>query len=142
MPKIYRVMNGADSRPTVGDGPLDLGVRVPRDIQPDVHGDVLPNSGGMSVSPRMTALPPHRIPKRLRPLVPKATGKDFHFVWSMGEGPFVADVSAPGLRLRPDPANSKHGFVEPEAVMPIGDYRQSLEATQAKWRVDELGGVT
>ncbi len=139
MPKIYRVMNEADGKPTLGDGATDLGVRVPADVQLNTAGHVTPGTGGMSVSPRLIALPPHRIPRRLHLLVPKAAGKDFHFVWSMGEGVFAADAVALGLRLRPDPANSKHGFIEPDAVVPISEYQQMLEATQAEWRKDETG---
>ena len=52
---------------------------------------------------------------------------------------FAADAVALGLRLRPDPANSTHGFVEPDSVMPLLDYRQALKATQNEWRVDEAG---
>lgn len=132
-------MNKTDGKPTVGDNPTDLGVRVPVDIQPNALGDVQPDTGGMSVSPRLIALPPHRVPRRLRPLVPRATGKDFHFVWSMGSGQFVADTVALNLRLRPDPANSKHGFVEPGAAIPLLEYRRALETTQGEWRVDEVG---
>lgn len=132
-------MNKADGKPAVGDNPTDLGARVPVDIQPDALGNVQPDTGGMSVSPRLTALPPHRVPRRLRPLIPKATGRDFHFVWSMGDGQFVADAVALSLRLRPDPTNSKHGFIEPDAEIPLSEYRRALEATQGKWQVDEEG---
>lgn len=126
-------------KPTIGDGPLDLGVRVPADVQPTAAGHVSPGMGGMSVSPRLTALPPHRVPRRLHPLVPKATGKNFCFVWSMGEGAFAAGAVALGLCLRPDLSNDKHGFGEPTAAMSIADYRQALAATQDEWQVDEVG---
>ncbi len=139
MPKIYRVMQKMYEGPTIGNGPLDLGVRVPTDIQPDFAGNVSPGIGGMSVSPRLTALPPHRVPRRLHPLVPRAAGKDFHFVWSMGEGAFAAGTVALGLCLRPDPANDKHGFVEPVAVIAIADYQEALAATRDEWQVDETG---
>jgi len=73
-------MKEADGKPTLGEEATDLGVRIPVDIEPDADGNVVPGSGGMFVSPQLTSLPPHRIPKRLYPLVPKATGKDFCFV--------------------------------------------------------------
>jgi hypothetical protein len=55
----------------------------------------------------------------------------------MGEGDFTDSRLAAGLWLRPDPANSSHGFVEPEAEMSLGDYQQALADTRPLWRIDE-----
>ena len=49
---------------------------------------------------------------------------------------FAANIVAVGLCLRPDPNNDKHGFVEPDAVMPTADYQQALAATQNEWVID------
>jgi len=131
----------ADSRgkPALGSGATTLGVRVPADIAPDDAGKIAPESGGMSVSPSLVDLPLHRIPRRLRscPEIHGATGKDTDFVWSMGQGPFVSEAVAPRLRLRPDPRNARHGFVEPDVVMTLADYTDALGATQPQWLVDE-----
>src|SRR5215218_7787968 len=107
MPKIYRVMQADDRKPMLGESRRTLGVLVPGDIHPDAAGRVHPGMKGMSVSPSLRDLPPHRIPKRLRHLVLAAEGKDADFVWSMGEGAFVAGPVTSGLQLRPDPTNRR-----------------------------------
>lgn len=139
MPKIYRVMRDADGKPTVGDGPTDLGVRVPADIQPNTTGKVVPDTGGMSVAPTLADLPIHRLPKRLQTLVPDARGVDTNVVWRMGKGGFVADPIADGLQLRLDPNRARHGFVEPASPVALEEYRAALAATRDAWVRDETG---
>jgi hypothetical protein len=137
MPRIYRVMKEDQGKPMVGASATTLGVRVPTDIAPDAAGDVHSATGGMSVSPSLRALPARLIPRRLRHMVPRAAGNDRLLVWSMGDGPFVQEPIAPRLQLRPDPHNSRHGLVEPDASMSLDDYRAALAATQNEWSVDE-----
>ncbi len=137
MPKIYRSMKQMSGQPMIGDSATTLGVRVPTDIVPDATDDVHPGTGGMSVSPSLWDVPIHRVPTRLRHLVPDAHGTDSLFVWRLGSGPFVQTAVAPGLQLRLDPANSRHGFVEPEAAMSVDIYRDALTATQEQWIIDE-----
>jgi len=137
MPKIYRVMAAEGNLPMLGQTATTLGVRVPGDIAPDAAGHVRPGTGGMSVSPAVADLPPHRIPRRLRHLAPDAAGKDAHFVWSMGEGAFVFSPVDIGLQLRPDPNNRSHGFVEPDQTMLLENYQSALHATQSRWSIDE-----
>jgi hypothetical protein len=137
MPKIFRVMAAEGNVPMIGQAATTLGVRVPRDIASDAAGRVYPETGGMSVSPSLADLPPHRIPKRLRHLAPDAAGKNAHFVWSMGEGAFTSGPVDVGLQLRPDPKNRSHGLVEPDGIMLLENYLRAIHATQPKWSVDE-----
>jgi hypothetical protein len=129
-------------RPQVGPSALALGVRVqpdPKaDIAVDAEGMVEPRTGGMSVAPAWRLLPVHRIPRRLRTKFPRAAGKNETALWRMGEGPFVEGPLADRLLFRPDPQQpDRHGFVEPMASMPIGDYQVALAATRDQWVIDE-----
>jgi len=132
-------MKDADGKPIVGEGPTDLGVRVPADIQPNTAGNVVPGTGGMSVAPSLADLPTHRLPKRLQTLVPDARGVDTNIVWRLGEGDFVAGAVADGLQLRLDPNRARHGFVEPASPVALEEYRAALAATRDAWVVDETG---
>lgn len=137
MPKVFRVMAAAGGKPQIGRSAVALGVRVGTDISPDADGLVIPGQGGMSVSPSPRALPAHRVPKRLHHLVPAARGKDHHYVWRMGEGPFVPTPLATGLRLRPDPGNASHGMVQPSERMGLVEDESALAATQDEWSIEE-----
>jgi hypothetical protein len=55
----------------------------------------------------------------------------------MGDGEFAPNAVAKGLRLRLDPKNQAHGFVEPDEVMTLEDYRKALHATRPEWSIDE-----
>jgi len=139
MPTIYRAMKDADGKPTVGDGPTDLGVRVPADVQPDTSGKIAPGTGGMSVAPSLADLPTHRLPKRLQALVPDARGVDTNVIWRMGEGDFFAEAITDDLQLRLDPERERHGFVEPVSPVALEEYRAALAATRDAWVRDETG---
>src|SRR5579885_2931884 len=120
MPLIYRAMTvDADGKPQVGPSARTLGARVPPDPKPDItpdsNGVVRPGTGGMSVGPAWRRLPLHRIPRRLRHLVPHAHGKDEDACWRMGDGPFADGVVAVGLALRVDSA--RHALVQPDREM-------------------------
>lgn len=136
MPKLFRVMlKGKDNRPVTGDRAGMLGARVPFDITPDEAGRVHPSTGGMSVSPSLASLPARLVPVRLRALVTGARGKNEHFVWSMGEGAFVACAITNELSLRPE--NDRHGLIEPGSVMRLTDYQTALASTKHEWSEDE-----
>ena len=141
MPKIYRAMKQDGNKPVIGQSSSALVARIPGDILPDSAGKVHPGTKGMSVSPSFKELPAERIPRRLRSLlgIRNATGNNSHSIWRMGEGPFVAEPIAARLQLRPDPVNSRHGFVEPDTVMSAEDYQSALAATQDVWSIDETG---
>jgi hypothetical protein len=56
----------------------------------------------------------------------------------MGGGPFTEGPLTDRLLFRPDPEKpDTHGFVEPAATMPAGDYRQALAATRDQWVIGE-----
>jgi hypothetical protein len=141
MPLIYRAMTvDADGRPKVGPTARTLGARVPPDPKPDVtpdsNGMVQPGTGGMSVAPNWRHLPTHRIPKRLRHLVPKAHGKNEDACWRLGDGPFADGPVAEGLSLRVDAP--RHGLIEPDAVTAEPAYQAALAATGGEWTIDEV----
>ncbi len=143
MPLIWRGMRIDRDRPEVGRGGSLLGVRVgdgiDDDINPDREGCVQPGQGGMSVSPSIESLPPHRTPRRLRERYPEkfpdATGSNRHHCWSFGEGPFAPGRVADRLRLGLDPnAPERHGLVGPDDRMKVADYESALAATRNWWR--------
>lgn len=137
MPKIYRGMKQEQDKPALGPTAQTLGARVPEDIAPDAAGMVHPGTGGMSVAPSLADLPSFRVPARLHKLYPKASGKSDLFVWSMGVGEFAEEPIGDQLCLRFDPANGKHGFIEPVGSMSLNDYQNALTATQDQWAIDE-----
>ncbi len=138
MPLIFRSMLADGGKPMIGTRSKALGVRVPTDISPDAQGRVAPGTGGMSVVSAWRLLLPHLIPRRLRPLVPHAAGTNALVCWRMDDGTFVAGPLAPGLFFRPDPWDPhRHGFVEPEREMDLGDYQAALAATVELWVMDE-----
>jgi hypothetical protein len=132
---------GNDGYPKVGSTARTLGVRIPPDKYADVHPDGQGRVGpgkGMSVAPRLVDLDeiPHRVPARLGEYVYGASGKDSDRVFAMGKGPFVASTVAPSLHLVRD--KPKHGYVEPDKLMPLADYQAALAATRTSWEVDEV----
>jgi hypothetical protein len=128
----------ADGRPEVGPAGNLLGVRVGTAATDDIaeeNGCVQPGTGGMSVSPSLETLPPHRIPRRLQSKFPAAIGSNQLHCWFMGEGAFVADRIAEHLVLRPDPeAPDRHGFVEPERKMTVAEYEAAITSTRDQWK--------
>jgi hypothetical protein len=135
MPLIYRAMTPDGDKPKIGPTARSLGVRPGADIKPDENGFVTPGTGGMSVAPSWRELKKHRIPRRLRNIVPGATGSNLDRCWRMGEGGFKNDSVATNLTLRPD--REDHGMVEPSVDMLLADFQAALGATQAEWSIDE-----
>lgn len=114
------------AQPTCGSSAKTLGVRIPDDITPDEAGQVHPRSGGMSCSPSLMDLPPHRRPKRLGK---GARGSDELCVFRIVAVQLPVDLAA-----RPDPAAPRrHVFVEPARVMPANDLSHHLCATRPLW---------
>jgi hypothetical protein len=121
--------------PKVGDSANCLGVRVPDDVQPDADDNVLPYAGGMSVAPAWRKLPIHRIPRRLRSLMPAATGSNAAFCWRSGSGTFSTGPFAEDLVLNVD--SRTHGTIEPDCKTPISEFRAALARTRECWEIDE-----
>lgn len=142
MALIHRVMTNQDDKPKLGPTRRTLGVKARPgdesnavDIPTDSHGIVRPNTGGMSVAPSWRDLPRHRIPARLRQLLPSACGRNEDACWRMSDGPFQDAPVASGLRLRV--TAKTHGVVEPTMVVPLDRYQADLAATQNEWVIDE-----
>ena len=139
MPRVYRAMFRDGDKPKVGLTKKTLGVQAGAslndDVSPDANGNVFPGTGGMSVAPAWRDLPPHRIPRRLRPKCPKALGNDSYVCWRLGSGSFVNGRVHEHLQLRVDSA--VHGIVEPEMVLTLERFQSALAATQEEWVIDE-----
>jgi hypothetical protein len=143
VPQIWRAMKIDGDKPQVGRGAQLLGVRIGaledgNDVCPDDDGFVQPGVGGMSVSPSVDALPPHRLPRRLHKKYPErfpdATAPNGVHCWWMGHGTFVPERVADRLQLRLDPDDpQRHGLVEPDDKMKTEEYETALEATRERW---------
>ena len=134
--RVFRVMkpNPSGNAPLVEPTGRGLGVR-PRDLAPCERGLAHPLRGGMSVTPSLLELPPHRVPERLGHLVEGASGHDIDRVWVVGEGAFSNGPFAQGLTLRL--TSTSHGLVEPDEQRPFTQYVEHLAATANTWTVGE-----
>ncbi len=129
MPLAYRVMRrDADGFPSLG--PTSLGVR-PGDVDVDGQGQVLVNGKGMSVNPRLENININRVPKRLRPRLPGASGSNNSACFRFGEGMFQHGPFAKGLDLVPDSAT--HGNVTPSTIVLLATYESDLASTREAW---------
>lgn len=129
-----------DQLPVVGAASsAELGARPGIDITVDAVGNVVLDAGGMSVAPRWQDLPFPRILKRLRHIVPGATGANSAACFSLGVGPFQRGIIAHGLELIPDQGQdaARHGVIAPVEVVSLDRYQTDLAKTRADWRIDE-----
>ncbi len=130
----------ADDLPIVGSASSsELGARPGVDITVDAAGDVALDETGMSVAPAWRDLDFTRIPKRLRHIVPGATGANSTSCFTMGVGPFQNGLVANGLELIPDEGQAPvtHGVIAPVQVVPLAQYQADLENTRTAWQIDE-----
>ena len=130
----------ADGLPVIGHGSSSaLGSRSGIDITVDAAGDVVLDERGMSVAPEWRLLEFTRIPKRLRHIVPGATGSNSTYCYTLGSGPFVNSRVANGLELIPDagPSPVTHGIIAPAQIVSLAHYQTDLENTRANWQIDE-----
>jgi hypothetical protein len=129
-----------DNLPIAGStSSSELGARPGIDITVDVAGNVVLDATGMSVAPRWRDLHFTRLPKRLRHIVPGATGANSTSCFTMGIGPFQNGVVANGLELIPDQGQAPviHGVIAPVQVVPLAQYETDLANTRADWQIDE-----
>ncbi|WP_040351646.1 hypothetical protein [Blastopirellula marina] len=140
-PRVYRAMifDSQDSLPVVGSTAKELGVRIGVDIHVDAGGNVNLDENGMSVAPRWQDLPRYRIPKRLRAVVPGASGSNSVACFVMGNGAFADGIVASGLKLIPDrkPQPITHGVVAPISAVSLTQYQADLASTRSSWQIDE-----
>ena len=126
--RVLRAMKvDEDGKPETGNTARTLGVRTGdrrRNIVVAASGFVLPETGGMSVSPP----PPDNLPEHRRPEEYGGTGRDP--AWELD-----TDDLPPELMYRPAPKDPyRHGFIEPAAPMPLGDYETFLRMTRRLWQ--------
>ncbi|MFS2100434.1 RHS repeat domain-containing protein [Variovorax sp. Varisp85] len=119
---LYRSMKtGADGLPLPEPTARGLGARIPGDLSADEHGNVHPNTGGISVAPHT----PGNLPSHRRPASLGGTGKDE--VWGIN-----SENLGPDLRYVQDCPT--HGTIQPSRTMPAGEYQAALERTKTRWR--------
>jgi len=126
--RVLRAMKADEyGESEIGNTARTLGVRTGGrrpDIVVAASGLVLPETGGMSVSPP----PPENLPEHRRPDEYGGIGKDP--VWEL-----ETDSLPPELTYRPDPKEpDRHGFIEPVRPMHINDYETFLHMTRRLWR--------
>jgi hypothetical protein len=105
------------------------------DIAPDENGNVVPGTGGMSVSPNWRNLPFFLIPKRLNSIIDKARGSNALCCWKMGDGQFASGSISDTLVLRKD--RETRGLVEPSRKMHLDQFQNALAETRPDWELDE-----
>src|SRR5688500_8759537 len=126
--RVLRAMKAdEDGKPTIDNTARTLGVRI-GGRRPDVvvaaSGFVLPETGGLSVSPP----PPANLPEHRRP--EEYCGVERDPVWEMN-----IDCLPPMPTYRQDPNTpDRHGFVEPDRPMHMYEYEAFLRPTQTRWR--------
>ena len=141
-PKVYRAMkrDHSDSYPLVGStSSSELGARPGIDITVDAVGNVVLDASGMSVAPGWRNLDFTRIPKRLRHIVPGATGANSTSCFTMGVGPFENGIIAEGSELIPDQGQTLviHGAIAPVQIVSQAKYQANLANTRTSWQIDE-----
>jgi hypothetical protein len=126
--RLFRSMKeDSEGRPSVGPSGRMLGVRPGNSPTPDVLAVqatdlVLPNQGGMSVTPH----DPMHLLKHRRPPSLGGTGQDP--VWYI-----EIDELGPELQFRQD--SPTHGVVEPVQPMTLQEYQDALASTRAPWKL-------
>ena len=121
--------------PRVGPSRDALGVVFGPSPEGDIEvadDQVHPRTGGLSVVPSWRDLPPGRIPKRLKSLMPDARGSNRFFCWCMGNGDFVDKALGKDLSLTVD--EPKHGFIGPVRSMSPDQFQAALANTRTLWR--------
>ena len=125
---LYRCMTEclADGLPEFDAGERPgLKARVPIDIKPDKEGQVLPNKGGLSISPDH----PKNLPPPYRPdSLEGGYAEEPLYSTEVGTLP-------QGLAFRPAPKNpDKHGYIEPKNGMMLEAYQSALYSTRPSWK--------
>lgn len=142
MATIYRSMKRADDDlPVVGSNARELGVRVPpnpnADVDLDDQGNVILNGKGMSVAENWRNLPPHLVPRRLRPLLSTAAGSNQLSCYRLGDGPFQAGPISDRLMLVLKAHDPRSGNVVPCGSKQVQEFQDDLAATRSDWSIDE-----
>lgn len=107
--------------PMLGERALYLGIRVPRDIEPDEKGQVTRGTNGLSVTPD----DPRGLPLFARP--PELGGRGIDPVWELD-----LESLPEGLAFIDD--EPTHGYIAPANGMSIDSYRALIRSTRPLWR--------
>jgi len=130
-----------DGLPAVGSNSKELGVRVPpnanADIDLDENGDVTLNGKGMSVAENWRRLPPHLVPKRLKPIFPGASGSNNVGCYRFGQDPFLPGLLNTRLALVLKGNDPHAGNVVPARSVREREFQDALAATRDEWTIDE-----
>jgi hypothetical protein len=142
MPTIFRAMRRAgDGLPSAGSASKELGVRVPpnpnADIDLDENGNVILNGKGMSVAENWRGLPPHLVPKRLKPIFPGAAGSDNVACFRLGQGQFSPGPLNARLTLVLKRHDTRAGNIVPARSVREHEFQDDLAATRDEWTIDE-----
>jgi hypothetical protein len=82
-------------------------------------------------------LPPHLVPRRLRPILSTAAGSNQLSCYQLGDGPFQAgpinDRLIPVLKAH-DPRSAN---VVPSQSGHVQEFQDDLAATRSDWSIDE-----
>lgn len=105
------------------------------DVRIGKDGFVVREAAGLSIGPRVEALPPHLVPKRLSNRYPGACGSNELSIWQLDRaqftnGPYNADVE-----ILVDPRNREHGFVRPARKMTLVEFQGALGGTVNEWMI-------
>lgn len=123
--KLYRAMK-ADrllNKPKIGDTARELGIRITGELLDIklINNYILPDDGGMSVSPNS----PSNLPEHRRKKDP---------VWEI-DSVYLKQF---GVRYCEDKLN-KHGLIKPIDEMTLPEYQQAIAKTQNYWQLVENG---
>jgi hypothetical protein len=139
MAEVFRSMARDGEYPVVAPSRDALGVVFGPPPDGDIEvitSQVYPGTGGLSVAPTWRDLPPGRIPKRLKRLLPEARGSNRFYCWRMGSGDFADETMNQDLKLTVD--EPRHGFIGPTRAMTADDFQVAVAATRTMWhRIDE-----
>lgn len=136
MEGIFRVMHPDGDKPLVGHQSKMLGVREDgTDIQVDPSGNVHPRTGGLSVAPHWTILPPFLIPRRLSDKAPDAAGNANLVCFRHSQSRYESGPMNENLDVRVE--SPRHGLIEPSSVMPLQSFQSALASTRDAWVKDE-----
>ncbi|EDN70661.1 conserved hypothetical protein [Beggiatoa sp. PS] len=121
--QLYRAMKKDHSldKPKIGNSARELGVRVTGEFLDIklVKGNILPDDGGLSVSPES----PENLPAHRRKRDP---------IWEI-HSEILLNLGLQYIEDKP----GKHGLIKPLRKMSLSEYEEALFQTQQYWELVE-----
>ena len=126
---IFRGMTNDNGSPQIAQSARGLGAWVGPSlhIKADAHGVVHPGTGGISVSPSVVDLPPHRRP-------PEFGGNGKDSVWT-------TNTNDLGLDLEHVPDKPGHGIIQPSRSMYVDDHQNEVGQSSGLGDAGAAGGA-